>query len=229
MAASAARIAEVLAGLRASSARLRSAADLARCHLPTGMAAIDAALGGGLLRGKLTELAGARGSGRLSVTLAAAQAAQARGELVALVDAADALDPRSAHASGVALERLLWVRPRSLDEALKAADRVLDAGGFGLVVLYLCGVGGRVRGETAWARLQRRAEAARSAVLVVGDRPVATAFAAAGLEIVRGRARFVGQDAGKLYVGRSAEVRVVRSKLGPPGEPQVIELRVEDA
>jgi len=57
-----------------------------------------------------------------------------------MVDAADAFDPRSAHAAGVDLPRLLWVRPRGFLGGLQAADRVLDAGGFALVVLYLAGV-----------------------------------------------------------------------------------------
>lgn len=140
MAASAARIAEVLASLRAASARLCTAAEVRRAHLPFGVPALDAQLAGGMPRGKLTELTGARSSGRMTLALSALASTQRAGELVAVVDAADAFDPPSAHAAGVVLPRLLWVRPPGQSAALQAADRVLDAGGFGLVVLYLAGV-----------------------------------------------------------------------------------------
>src|SRR5258706_9747086 len=102
--------------------------------VPLGIAAIDEALGGGLPRGRVTELCGPRGSGRLSLMMAALRAAEAQGELVALVDVADAFDPRSAP---LALERLLWVRPCNLADGLVAADRVLDAGGVAVVALAL--------------------------------------------------------------------------------------------
>lgn len=211
MAASAARIAEVLAGLRSFSARLRTAAGLERASLPLGIPALDAALGGGLPRGRLTELYGPRSSGRLSITLGALASAQSRGELVALVDVADALDPRTAAAAGLALPRLLWVRPRSWVEGLKATDRVLDAGGFGLVVLYLCGTSGRVRGDAAWARLLKRAESARSAVLIATDRPLIGSFAAAALESRRLRPVW-----STLLDTAITSLRITRSKLGPP-------------
>jgi len=218
MAASAARIAEVLAGLRASSARLRTGAGLERGHLPLGVAALDAALGGGLPRGRLTELLGPRSSGRMSVTLSALASAQAAGELTSLVDVADAFDPRSARAAGVELTRLLWVRARTLTDGLSATDRVLDAGGFGLVVLYLCGAPSRVRGEVAWARLAQRAEKARAATLIVADRPLVGGFAAATLEAQRARGRFSGSGAGLLLDGLDGQVTVSRSKVGVPGD-----------
>jgi hypothetical protein len=152
MAATAARIVEVLAGLRAASARLGTASELRRGRLPLGVPGIDDALGGGLPRGKLTELVGARSSGRMSLALGALAEAQQAGELVAMVDAADAFDPASAQAAGVVLPRLLWVRPTGLVAALKAADRVLDAGGFGLLVLYLAGMPGSSGGRLLVAR-----------------------------------------------------------------------------
>src|SRR5436309_2687633 len=90
MAATAARISEVLAGLRAASARLCTAAEVRRAHLPLGLDGLDQALGGGLPRGRLTELVGARSSGRMSIALSAIAEAQRAGELAAIVDAADA-------------------------------------------------------------------------------------------------------------------------------------------
>jgi recombination protein RecA len=74
-----------------------------------GVASLDA-LTGGLPRGGLTEIAGPASSGRASVLLAALAAATQRGEICALIDAADAFDPGSGAAAGINFDRLLWVR-----------------------------------------------------------------------------------------------------------------------
>jgi len=243
MAASATQIAEVLAGMRAESARIVSAAEQpAAARLPAGSPALDALTGGGLVRGRIVELSGPRGSGRMSAALAMAAAVQAVGELVAVVDVADALDPRSAVRAGVVLPRLLWVRPTTVMDGLRAADWVLDAGGFGLVVLYLAGTGNReptgdrrqatgdrqfaggnrwrkdVRGDAPWIRLARRAERAKAALVVVGDRPMVGTVAATSLVAERGRARFVGGERGAPLIleGVHGRIVVARSKLGPP-------------
>lgn len=225
MAASATQIAEVLAGMRAESARLISAAEQpAPSRLPAGSPALDALTGGGLVRGRIVELSGPRSSGRMSAVLAMTAAVQATGELVAVVDVADALDPRSAARAGVCLPRLLWVRPSCVVDGLRAADWVLDAGGFGLVVLYLAGAPmterrfARPRGETPWIRLARRAERAKSALVVVGDRPMVGTVAAVSLAGERGRARWLGGDRGapRILDGVHGRIAVVRSKLGPP-------------
>ena len=75
----------------------------------SGVPAIDA-LTGGLPRGCLTEICGPASSGRTTILLAALAAATRRGEFCVVVDASDALDPQSAAATGVELNRLLWVR-----------------------------------------------------------------------------------------------------------------------
>ncbi len=75
----------------------------------SGIAALDG-LTGGLPRGCLTEICGPASSGRTTILLSALAAATQRGEFCAVVDASDALDPQSMAASGVDLDRLLWVR-----------------------------------------------------------------------------------------------------------------------
>jgi RecA/RadA recombinase len=217
--------------MRAESARLVSAAEQpAPSRLPAGSPALDALTGGGLVRGRIVELSGPRSSGRMSAVLTMTAAVQAAGELVALVDVADALDPRSAVRAGVVLPRLLWVRPTTMMDGMRATDWVLDAGGFGLVVLYVAGTGNRqqatgnrqwrkdVRGEAPWIRLARRAEKAKSALVVVADRPMVGTVAAASLTAERGRPRFVGGERGapRLLDGVSGRIFVARSKLGPP-------------
>ncbi|MGA8763837.1 MAG: hypothetical protein WB562_13310 [Candidatus Sulfotelmatobacter sp.] len=87
----------------------------------SGITALDA-LAGGLPRGCLTEICGPASSGRTTLLVAALAAATRRGEFCVVVDASDALDPQSAAAAGVDLERLLWVRcgedlPRTLKDS----------------------------------------------------------------------------------------------------------------
>ena len=77
---------------------------------PTGLADLDALIGGGLPRGEISEITGETSSGGTSVILSLLAEATARGEVAAYIDASDCLDPLSAAAAGVDLERLLWVR-----------------------------------------------------------------------------------------------------------------------
>lgn len=186
--------------------------------VPTGIAPLDLALHGGLPRGRISELSGARSSGRMAVTLHLLSHASAAGEPVALVDAADALEPDDLSADERA--RTLWVRPGDLHAALRCADLVLDGGGFALVALYLVGappstVLARGVPASAWARLAQRAAGANAALLVVTDgdprfRP--GAFAAVGLAVERRRARWVG--GAPLLDGVEAELMVRRMRGG---------------
>jgi hypothetical protein len=162
------------AGLARRPAEHRSTVDRV---LPTGLEAIDEALGGGLARGALYALSGEPGSGRASLALAWLWRATALArEPVAFIDGADALDPESVQEP--LRRRMLWVRARSDLEALSCAEQVLDAGGFAMVCLYLVGAARAARGGTTparvgsghWTRLLQRAEASRAVVLCVGDR-----------------------------------------------------------
>jgi len=81
-----------------------------RPRVPTGVAAADELVGGGLPLGAMTELAGPECSGRTSLALSFVAEVAGVDRVCAWVDAMDALSPESAAAAGVALERLLWVR-----------------------------------------------------------------------------------------------------------------------
>src|SRR5690349_21774908 len=103
----------------------------------TGVSEVDTATGG-LPRGCLTEIFGPASSGRTSLLVSILASATGRQEVCALVDAEDAFDPVSAAAAGVRLERLLWVRSaHNTEHALKAADLLIQGGGFGLVAMDL--------------------------------------------------------------------------------------------
>jgi hypothetical protein len=131
----------------------------------TGIAALDAAgMGGGMI----TEIVSAgAGAGLLLLALA-----EARGEgvrrLVALVDGADAFDPRAVEAA--TLERLLWLRCcRDARKAVRVADLLLRDGNLPRVLLDLRFHASRdLRGIPAnvWHRLRMLAERSEAALCV---------------------------------------------------------------
>ncbi|MGH9615961.1 MAG: recombinase RecA [Acidobacteriaceae bacterium] len=76
----------------------------------TGIVSLDEALEGGLAVGAITEIAGRECSGRTSLALSFLAGITQTAKVCAWVDVSDALDPESAAAAGVDLERLLWIR-----------------------------------------------------------------------------------------------------------------------
>lgn len=211
-----------LALLSGPGAKLHVASALPRretreAPLPTGLAAIDGLLGGGLARGRLTELVGRRSSGRFSVVLSALASATSCGEAAALVDRGSHLDPQAARGAGVRLERLLWARPNRVKEALAAAEMLLSAG-FPMVAveLGLPPLKGGVP-EAAWVRLSRAAEA-EQAVLVLST-PCRLAGFAAGAVVKMAGPRFEWKGEGRspiLLVGSASRLFLERD-LGGAG------------
>ena len=97
--------------------------------LPTGIPELDALLiGRGVPRGRLTEVVGARGSGKTSVLRQLVGTTAARGLWVAYIDAARTLAPRDwAHVEGVGgKEPSVWmVRPNTPGKGAWCADILL--------------------------------------------------------------------------------------------------------
>jgi hypothetical protein len=75
-----------------------------------------------LPRGQVSEVIGPASSGRTSLAWAALGAATRRGESVALIDTFDRFDPPTAHACGIELSRLLWVRGQAVSKTSGAVD-----------------------------------------------------------------------------------------------------------
>jgi hypothetical protein len=181
--------------------------------IPTGIAQLDAAIGG-IARGCVTEICGPSSSGRTSVMLSLLARVTRREEAVALVDASDAFHPESAAQTGVELKRLLWVRcspptaesrqPKAVppttsgqrpttktrlarvEQALKVADLLLQSGGFGLIVVDF----GDIRPEdarrvplTTWFRFRRAIENTPTALVVIEQEPYAKTCASLVMEL----------------------------------------------
>jgi recombination protein RecA len=181
---------------------------------PTGLAELDRALGGGVPRGRVSELVGPSCCGSTSLALALLAGVTAQGELAAWIDRPDAFDAASAASAGVALERVLWVRPAGLVEALRSAEHVLHAGGFPLVLLDLAPFGRAPRvPAAAWPRLRKAAAAAGAALVLLGRERLAGSYADLALELEPGAPRF--ESGPDWLAGLDARVRLARSRAGP--------------
>lgn len=157
-------------------------------HVPSGSAALDAALGsGGLLCGHLTEVVRPQpGAGATLVLHSIIEGTANNGGRLALVDASDGLDVDAFE--NATLRSLLWIRCRAAETACKATDWLLRDGNLRLVVLDLVGSAAlelrRIPSST-WFRLSHAAEKSGSACLAFTPAPLATS-ASERLEL-RGR------------------------------------------
>jgi recA bacterial DNA recombination protein len=193
------------------AAKVRSGAELLRqtvnsdrlSAIPTTLDAVDTLLGGGLQRGKLVELVSRRAAGRFSIAMSALVAATTMGEAAALIDLGDHFDPQLAEANGVDLRRLLWVRPRTVKEAVMSAE-MITATGFQLVVvdMGLHPLRGRRAPDAAWVRLARTAETCGTAMLVSSPYPLTGTASEAVLKGTVARAKWIGRgNAPRLLAG----------------------------
>ena len=181
-------------------------------RLATGIGEVDRLLGGGFPRGRLSEITGPPSSGRTSLALALATTALDAGELVAWVDAADALDPASLEASAGDPKRLLWVRAPGVLEALRSAERLLAAGGFALVVLDLLAKGRFPLDAHVWMRLARGASASGTALALLGRERRIGPFATLVVDLRATRVHFAANPA--WLEGLTTRVELVRHRLG---------------
>jgi hypothetical protein len=204
---------------------------------PTGVPSLDGQLGGGLPVGHLSEIVGPRSSGRTSLLMALLATATRQGERVAVIDTFDVFDPESAVAAGVDLASVLWVRgdgstpafpfmasrqngtDRAIERALKATNLVLQAGGFGVVVLDLAetpAVALRRIPFPTWKRLQRVLEGQQTVGVVLGNTPMSRSAGGVSivLEPVASPARVPGQWASSMpshvFEGFDMDMRVLR-------------------
>ncbi len=134
--------------------------------LPTGIAALDAVLqGGGLPRGRLTEIVGVNGSGKTTLARALVETTAAQHQWVAYIDAQRTLDARDWVHLGDA-EGVWMIRPHDASRAPWCADVLLRSGAFALVVLD----GAPLLSRSNAVRLTRLARESNCALVILGDR-----------------------------------------------------------
>ena len=207
--------------------------------LPTGVGCVDTLLHGGLPVGAITEIVGADSSGRTSLALSfLAQCTQAS-RVCAWVDVSDALHPESAAASGVDLARLLWIRcgavtntilPRGgkpwsrIDQALRVTDLLLQAGGFGAVVLDMGSVAPEFASRVpmaTWFRYRAAAERSQASLLLLTQHACAKSSAGLLLHLQPGAALC---DGATVFTGLTYRLAVARERF-KPASSNVIPLR----
>jgi hypothetical protein len=158
----------------------------------TGIPEIDSFVGG-LPRGAMTEVCGSPCSGRTSLLLASLAKRTANGEVCALVDARDSFDPLTGNAAGMDLKKLLWVRCRNLDQALRATDLLIQAGGFGMVAVDLSDVPAHTVRQVplnAWFRFRRAVEDTPTILLLLEQESHAKTCASLVLRLQASEARW---------------------------------------
>src|ERR1700674_1886701 len=212
--------------------RDRNAFDL----VSTGVPEMDA-LVGGLPRGAMTEICGAACSGRTSLLLSALALRTADGEVCALVDARDSFDPLTGDAAGIVLGKLLWVRCQNIEQALRATDLLIQAGGFGMVAVNLSEVPTRTVRQVplnAWFRFRRAVEDTPTILLLLEQEPHAKTCASLVVRLEAGEAQWTEASASsnfypfaKLLRGFAVRTDVVRSRLQVPKESRVVDIRRE--
>ena len=210
---------------------------------PTGLPALDARLGGGFPYGRLCEICGAPSSGRTSLVLSLLAETLERGVLAAWIDLADAFDPAAAVAAGSDLERLLWVRARSEDEALRSCERLLQTEGFELIILDFAlpealpetlpearrkprpkSRGVAIR-DVSWLRLARLAASTRTVLVVLSNASATGARAELVLEMRPLGVRFVGPPSLLDALETTAVLRRHRNR--PIGQEVSLSMDVE--
>lgn len=186
----------------------------ARLHIDT----LDALLGGGLPRGRLSEIVGPASCGKTALLYTLLATDTARGEVVALVDLADTFLPSMAAAAGIDLTRTLWVRPTSVRDAFRSAELLLGGSGFSAVAVDLGAVARQTRIDTGTAsRLARAAARSGAAVVLLADERVAGTFATLGLVLRPRRQHWSRRGGGPtLFDGFDTEVVLARNKIGAP-------------
>jgi recombination protein RecA len=189
--------------------------------LPTGLDALDALIEG-FPRGAISEILGQESSGRTTLVHSLLAASTAKFEICAYIDTDDSFDPVSASAAGVALSQLVWIRcGHNAGHALKAADYLLHAGGFGAIVLDLCQVPPRVANRipiSYWYRFRLAIENTPTILALVEKEPLAKSCAALMLEMQRKKTLWTGAPGFELL--REVELEAVPRKPVRPHTAQ---------
>jgi recombination protein RecA len=192
----------------------------------TGVGSVDELLEGGLPIGAITEITGPECSGRTSLALSFIARATQAAKICAWIDLFDALHPESAAAAGVDLSRLLWVRcgvsrrPTGkpwpgIEQALRATDLLLQAGGLSAIVLDM----GSLAPEHAsriplatWFRYRAAAERGQTSILLLTQYACAKSSAGLALRMEPGA---VIEKGGTVFCGTEHCLAVARQRVTP--------------
>ena len=104
--------------------------------ISTGSISLDLALGtGGIPRGRVIEIYGPESSGKTTLSLHVSAEAQAKGGMVAFIDAEHALDVGYARKLGVNVDELLVSQPDTGEQALDIAEILARSGAIDVIII----------------------------------------------------------------------------------------------
>jgi recombination protein RecA len=104
--------------------------------IPTGALSLDLALGGGgIPKGRITELFGPESSGKTTLALHVIANAQRRGGVAAFIDAEHALDTTWAKKLGVDVSSLLVSQPDTGEQALDITEMLIRSNSVDIIVI----------------------------------------------------------------------------------------------
>lgn len=199
---------------------------------PTGIPALDARLGGGFPVGRLGEICGPPSSGRTALAHSLLAETLARGGLAAWIDLADAFDPASTSLSEGDLARLLWVRARDPEPALRSAERLLRTQGFELIVLDAARStapadrpGAPPIHDVGWLRLARLAASTRTTLVALSNTSSTGSRAELVLEMQAEGARFGARPS--LLDGLETRAVLRRHRSRPTGQAVALSIAME--
>ena len=175
---------------------------------------LESALGG-IPRGALTEIAGLASSGRTAFLYSLLATASSGEEFCALIDAENAFDPVSAAAAGVRLSQVLWVRcGGNVEHAIKVADLLIQAGGFGLVAIDLGNAPIQAVQRiplAAWFRLRQAIGNTKTILVSLAQHIHARSCSALKIELTRDRILWRGRFPWRLLEGVGVTARCERN------------------
>lgn len=104
-------------------------------RIPTGIASLDLALGGGVPRGRVIEIYGSESSGKTTLSSHIIASYQRQGGVAAFVDAEHAFDPEYAEKIGVDTKNLLVSQPDTGERALEITEALIRTNQVDVVVI----------------------------------------------------------------------------------------------
>jgi hypothetical protein len=187
---------------------------------PSGIPALDQALAPqGFPQGRLIEIFGERSCGKTTVAYALLAACTAAERVCAYVDPEHGFFAPAAHDAGIALERIIVVRPRDPAGLRRSADALVRSGACAIVVLD-----GRSASELQthhYARLIAQAEKTGTTLVALsrGENPALASFATLRLWM-RGLSALwqKGDDGGDRLSGYGIGVEIVKARSAAAGK-----------
>ena len=165
-------------------------------QLPLELCRLKSLFPNGLQRGSITEITGTRSAGKTSLSLYILSESISKGETCAYIDLNNRFSPAVLLQNGVSPSHLSWVQCNgNTEHALRSADLLLHAGGFGIVLLDLCEAQSKTLNRippSYWFRFQRAIEATSTILLVCCEQQLARSCSRHSVTVTMGKFNWKG-------------------------------------